>query len=225
MKHKVLVINYTADISGSSVALFRLLKALPPEVSFLLITPRRSYMARRAEEQNWNFREVAAPQMVRRLSPLYWLKYGVQSLVFGWKLRREILRFRPGRLLVNCSPNIGWIIAWPFISREARPKVLWMVHELYLEPEWVFSRLRGLIRGYSHRILCVSHEVRRLFPSTNTRLLPNITLAESEPECRNPFKSGSLNFLWVGTVSPRKGLHILPELLISLKDVSIGVKL
>jgi glycosyltransferase involved in cell wall biosynthesis len=224
MKPSLLVLNYTSDISGSSVALFRLLDAIEEDVTFLLITPPDSYLARRAEQKGWNFRGISIPVINWNMSPFYWLKCIIRIFRLSGFIQRMVREYRPQYFLVNCSPNTGWFPGWFLLKKNIRPQIIWMVHELELRPAWAFHLIRRLVERISSRILCVSTSVQSLFKK-NTSLLPNIAPSAVEVRYRNPFQHDALTFLWTGTASPRKGLHLLPDLLAGFANLKNRVKL
>ncbi len=220
---RFLVINYSADISGSTVALLKLLNNLPTN-DFHLIASPNSYAAEYAKEKQWTLSQIEVPRLFKTLSPIYWCKYLLNRKKLSHQLTHLITTTNPNYLLINCSVNLGWLKGYHSISKSKRPQLLWFVHELEGRPQWVFNLIYKKLERDADQILCVSKPVQQLF-SHNTYLFPNaLSLPPSKP-LLNPFKQKTLRLLWVGTVSPRKGLHLLADVIEHFKTLSTPIEL
>ncbi|MBF0431245.1 MAG: glycosyltransferase [Fibrobacteria bacterium] len=224
MKPKILVLGYTPDITGSNIALFRLLEEVEKELDFLLIIPNSTYLSSMAKKRNWNFQVAPIPWLTRNKSPLYWIKYVTQVIHYSFYFKKLVNTYKPDALLVNCAPNIGWLPGRWLLPQKQRPSTYWLIHELSLSPAIIFTGVRNTIQKFAEHIICVSKPVAVSYRSKTT-IIPNSIPKTTPPRIQNPFTQKPLTFLWVGTASPRKGLHLIANTLKSIQDILGPVKL
>jgi len=206
-----LVINYTEDISGSSVSLVRLLDAMG-DTEFTLISSLGSYSSRVAKARKWKYLDLEIPILDTRNLWFYWIIYLKRVIKLSLLVRQYLNQHKPDWILINSSMNIGWIPGWMACVTGKRSRVLWLVHELEVNPKWFFKRIIKIVEVISYKILCVSTPVQSLF-NRRTFLLPNITLDSQIERPINPFSQNRIKLLWTGTLIPRKGLHNLAAIL------------
>lgn len=223
---KIWVLPYTSDLSGSNVALWRMLCAVDRPERFRLLLHPDSWLATKATQKGWDFWAIHNP-VLRRGKSLWGVVDFLKELwVFSKELNSYRQREEPAVIWVNCLTNISWLFSsafWPFFSR---PPIFWWIHEYHLQPIWIASICRTIVGRTADRIGAVSPLVMKDWKGLPGKrghgLLTNIV-----PKCEYDlsvdlfgasyrYMDSYLNLLWIGTASPRKGLGRLPEILRNL---------
>jgi glycosyltransferase involved in cell wall biosynthesis len=210
-------INYTSDISGSSVALFRLLDDISKkEQPFRLISSPGSWLYEKAVSKGWEAFAIDVPVLVKTINPVSWLNY----LIRRKKLVKQLV------LILNqeSTPIVFINSVFNFAPLGLRKKIdklilLGWIHELYLKPEFVLNFAFQIMSDRLDKIYCVSKPVMQKF-SRKTFLLPNLIPA---PYLASPHSTilnqATVPVYWCGSASPRKGLHLFPKLVRELQLV------
>ncbi len=223
-KPLILVLGYTSDITGSAVALLRLLEAAEDDAEFIVAAHPQGHLYHVASKKGWQVIALKAPLLIRSYSPVHWMRALFLAIYMSYCFRKIVLMYRPSVCLVNCIPNIGWLPGYWSLVVKSRPKIVWLVHELVLQPEWLSNLFRRMAQRYSHQVMGVSRRVCSNYPG-KAHWLPNCVRQSANALIHNPFSEDKLHLLWVGTASPRKGLHLLVHKIRSLKQNGWNVQL
>jgi|GEM_PF-5987370 len=208
------VLPYTSDLSGSNVALWRLLKAIDRPEQFKLFLDPDSWLAQEVSKEGWDFRPLKTPVFKKKggwltLPRLLWtLRDYLSQLSYYARLDP------PGLLFINCLPNLHWMFCSVFWWAQKRPPVLWWIHEYDLRPVWIAHFFRSLAGRLADRLAVVSPIVLENWQAPQGKrghvLMPNIVPEFHRTLPDKPSVPLSLSsFLWVGTATPRKGLENL----------------
>ncbi len=217
--HNLILLNYTSDLSGSTIALKRLIQSLEGSYSMTVLTSKGSYLSSCGSYSGCQYVNAFIPRMERRYNPVFWLRYIIHTKKLEKQVRRLYTEQNAKALVINCLENYGA----GFLNPKGM-NLIWWVHELYLTPQWLFRAIAKKVQYSATKILCVSQPVMDLF-SEKSQLLPNGVYVPNIDSIENPLEKDALDLIWVGTVSPRKGLHTLGPLLLDLKEKWLNIKL
>jgi glycosyltransferase involved in cell wall biosynthesis len=208
---KILCVNYTAYLGGSTVVAARSAAWLNSQrYRVIMASPPNRWLERFCNEHSIIFEPVAIAHLRPFTFP--WFKslvYARNTLNAALHLRTLYKKYHCSYYYFHCLPNLAALLGALLCHR--RP--VWHIHEIEIHPPVVFKLLQTIARFSAARLVVPASAVATQYPDGRTTVIPGVVpdtpVASTEPPQLNAFKEQSARrttIVWVGGIEPRKGL-------------------
>lgn len=161
---RIMYLHAGAELYGADIVLLELLKGLNKEkIKPYVVLPCEGELVDLLKQNNIYVEVIKYPILRRKyFNPIGIIKYIMDYIKYSRYLTQIVKKYEIDIIHINTAAVLEGI----YIKRKLKPKLIWHIHEIIVNPKFIHKFLSFLIAKNSDQVITVSESVKEHLNST-----------------------------------------------------------